>query len=155
MSYVSKILQPGETLRYDGTIHWSVYLPAIFALLVGLAGVAVIAATGSFDSPNLIGLILTGYGVLVTPVMFLSAWLKRMSTEIAVTDRRVIFKRGLVGRVTAEMNMAKVESVDVVQSVMGRLLGYGNVIVRGTGSSFEPILKISDPIGFRNSVTAA
>ncbi len=155
MSYVSKILQPGETLRYDGTVHWSVYIPAMFAFLLGLVGVAIIADEGNFSSPNIIGLILVGYGVLVTPVTFVRAWLKRLSTEIAVTDRRVIIKRGLVSRVTAEMNMAKVESVDVVQSVMGRMLGYGDVIVRGTGSSFEPIVKIADPIAFRNSVTAA
>jgi uncharacterized membrane protein YdbT with pleckstrin-like domain len=155
MSYVSKILQPGETLRYDGTVHWSVYIPAMFAFLLGLVGVAIIADEGNFSSPNIIGLILAGYGVLVTPVTFVRAWLKRLSTEIAVTDRRVIIKRGLVSRVTAEMNMAKVESVDVVQSVMGRMLGYGDVIVRGTGSSFEPIVKIADPIAFRNSVTAA
>jgi uncharacterized membrane protein YdbT with pleckstrin-like domain len=154
MTYVSKIIQPDETLRFDGTIHWSIYLPAMFSLLVGIAGGVLFGMKGDSSALEIAATILIAFGVVVTPIAFLRAWLKRWTTEIAVTDRRVIFKRGFIGRVTAEMNMAKIESVDVVQSVMGRLLGYGNVIVRGTGSSFEPILNVSDPIAFRNAVTA-
>jgi uncharacterized membrane protein YdbT with pleckstrin-like domain len=82
------------------------------------------------------------------------AWLRRWTTEIAVTDRRIIYKRGLIRRHTIEMNMDKVESVDVDQSVLGRIFDYGDVLVRGTGVGFEPLQMIAAPIALRNAVTA-
>jgi uncharacterized membrane protein YdbT with pleckstrin-like domain len=84
----------------------------------------------------------------------LRAWFRRWTTEIAVTDRRVIYKRGFIRRYTVEMHMDKVESIDVDQSVLGRLLDYGDVIVRGTGASFEPLPMVQSPIKLRNAVTA-
>ncbi len=70
--------------------------------------------------------------------MFAYAWFTRWITEFAITDRRVISKRGFIMRNTAEMNMDKVESVKVEQSVLGRLLDYGTVTVVGTGQGLEP-----------------
>lgn len=154
MSYVSKVLQPGETLKYAGTVHWSIYIPAAFAAIVGLGGAAAYFHLSTPDAPSIVAILLVTYGVLVTPITFVRAWLRRWTTEIAVTDRRIIVKHGLFARTTAEMNMDKVESIDVIQSVTGRLLNFGTVIVRGTGSSFEPIPRVEDPIGLRNCVTA-
>jgi uncharacterized membrane protein YdbT with pleckstrin-like domain len=71
-----------------------------------------------------------------------------------VTDRRVIYKTGIFQRHSMEMNRSKVETVAVDQSILGRLLGYGTVMVRGTGGSFEPIRFIGDPLGFRSHITA-
>jgi uncharacterized membrane protein YdbT with pleckstrin-like domain len=88
-------------------------------------------------------------------VLWLRAFLRRASTELAVTDRRVIYKTGLVRRHTVEMNMDKVESVNVDQSLLGRLFGYGTVTVHGTGGGLEPLPSIASPIAFRNHVTAA
>jgi uncharacterized membrane protein YdbT with pleckstrin-like domain len=75
-------------------------------------------------------------------------------TEIAVTDRRIIYKRGFIRRVTAEMNMDKVESVDVTQSILGRLLDYGSIHVRGTGEGIEHLHNIAHPVDLRNCITA-
>jgi uncharacterized membrane protein YdbT with pleckstrin-like domain len=75
-----------------------------------------------------------------------------LSTEIAVTDRRIIYKRGLIQRHTIEINMDKVESVDVDQSILGRLFDYGTITVRGTGEGIEPLRNISTPIALRNAV---
>ena len=72
---------------------------------------------------------------------------------MALTNQRVIYKEGLVRRNTIEMNIQKVESLDVRQSVFGRLFGYGDVLVRGTGVGLNPILKIADPLQFRNAVS--
>jgi uncharacterized membrane protein YdbT with pleckstrin-like domain len=80
--------------------------------------------------------------------------MRRTGTELAVTDRRVIYKRGLIRRHTVEMNMDKVESVDVDQSVLGRIFNYGDVTIRGTGASLEPLHMIEDPLTFRSHVTA-
>jgi Bacterial PH domain len=77
----------------------------------------------------------------------------RWTTEIAVTNQRVILKRGLIRRDTIEINMPKVESVDIRQSIFGRLLGYGTVIVRGTGGSFNPLTYVSQPLPLRRAVT--
>ena len=68
-------------------------------------------------------------------MLFVSAWFRRWTTEIDVTDRRIVYKRGFINRHTVEMNMDKVESVDVDQSFWGRLLDYGDIIVRGTGDT--------------------
>ena len=87
-------------------------------------------------------------------VMFLSAWFRRWTTEIDVTDRRVVYKRGFIRRHTVEMNMDKIESVDVDQSFWGRLLDYGDIIIRGTGVGIEPLHSIGAPLAFRNQVTA-
>src|SRR5271154_5352459 len=81
-------------------------------------------------------------------------YIARWSTEIAVTDRRIIFKRGLIRRHTVEMNMQKVESVDVDQTLLGRLFNYGDVTVRGVGSTFERLNFIDAPLRLRTTVTA-
>ena len=82
------------------------------------------------------------------------AWFARWTTEIAVTDRRVIYKRGFIQRHTVEMNVDKVESVDVDQSILGRIFNYGDITVRGTGATLEPFRSIEAPLDFRNHVTA-
>src|ERR1700732_2933486 len=85
---------------------------------------------------------------------FISAWFRRWTTEIAVTDCRVILKRGFIRRATMEMNLAKVESIDVDQTLSGRIFNYGNVTIRGTGSSFEILRTIDAPLKLRSTVTA-
>ena len=81
------------------------------------------------------------------------AWFRRWTTEMAVTDRRIILKRGFIRRHTVEMNMQKVETVDVDQTLIGRIFNYGNVTIRGTGSTFETIRRIDSPLNLRTSVT--
>jgi uncharacterized membrane protein YdbT with pleckstrin-like domain len=85
-------------------------------------------------------------------ILFIPAWMRRLGTEIAVTDRRIILKRGLIQRHTIEINMDKVESVDVDQSILGRIFDYGTVTVHGTGTGIEPLRNVSAPIALRNAV---
>ncbi len=152
MSYVQKVLEPGETVLHVTRTHWRVYLPAIFLLLLGIA---VLAAT-PWTPPDLamVPQIAGAVVVLAAAVVWLPAFVGRWTTELAITDRRVIFKTGLFRRHTMEMNVSKVESVDVDQSVFGRILGFGTVTIRGTGGGIEPMRNIADPITFRNHVTA-
>jgi uncharacterized membrane protein YdbT with pleckstrin-like domain len=146
MSYVGHILQPGENLRHLSRLHWVVYLPGLVLLLVAVV-VIILVPQFSFSAVSammfVVGLIMVGY-----------AWFKRWTTEIAVTDRRVIYKRGFISRYTIEMNMDKIESVDVDQSIFGRILDYGTITIRGTGTGIEPLHRIDSPIEFRNFVTA-
>jgi uncharacterized membrane protein YdbT with pleckstrin-like domain len=153
MSYVKRILEPGEIVTHVTRTHWRVYLPAILLLILAIAALA----ASNYVAPDLT--VVPGIAAAILLVLALLSWipafLHRWTTELAVTNRRIIFKSGLFRRHTMEMNMAKVESVDVDQSVMGRILGFGTVTIRGTGGGIEPMRNIADPIAFRNHVTAA
>lgn len=153
-SYVSKVLQPNETVRYDGTLHWIIYLPGIVLFAFGVAGLIGVL-TMAHNAPgyrvySIVVYVALGIGAL----HLFSAWLKQLSTEIAVTDRRVIYKTGLVSRRTVEMNMDKVESVDVAQGIWGRIFNFGTVLIRGTGAGIEPLSTIATPLALRNAITA-
>jgi uncharacterized membrane protein YdbT with pleckstrin-like domain len=89
----------------------------------------------------------------VAVALLVQEWFRWWITEIAVTNRRVIYKKGFIRRQTNEMNMHKVESVQVYQSILGRMLGYGTVTILGTGAGFETLRTIAGPIELRNSIT--
>lgn len=152
MSYIQKVLQPGETLVYRTKLHWLIYIRAI--ILAGLAVAAV--AAGYYAGQDFLnaGLIAGGFFLVLAAISALLGAIKRATTELAVTDHRVIFKRGLVSRYTIEMARSKVESVDVVQSIGGRIFNYGTILVRGTGGSLEPFRNIEDPLRLRSAITA-
>jgi uncharacterized membrane protein YdbT with pleckstrin-like domain len=82
------------------------------------------------------------------------AWFHRWTTETDVTNMRVVHKTGFIKRRTFEMSLDKVESVDVNQSILGRILNYGDVTVRGVGEGAETIKTIASPLDFRNHITA-
>jgi uncharacterized membrane protein YdbT with pleckstrin-like domain len=153
MKYVQKVLQPDERVIHAARLHWFIYLKAILLLILAL--VCVVLAMGSNEPgiaiPLWIGAAVLG---LVGLVSGISALMRQATTELVLTDRRVIYKTGLIKRHTMEMNRSKVETVGVDQSVLGRMLNYGTLIVRGTGGSFEPIRQIDDPLTFRNHITA-
>ena len=155
MRYVRRVLQPGETIVYAIRLHWRVYIHRIVLAMacIVLAG----AAVATSDNQN-ISLAL-GIAAVIFALLALSAglraFIRRATTELAVTDHRVIYKSGLLSRHTIEMNRDKVESVDVDQTLLGRILGYGTVVVRGTGGSLEPIRNIGDPLTFRTHITAS
>ena len=151
MSYVMKVLQPGESVVYSARLHWFVYLPAI----VPLAIAAALAAGGlELSQWRTAFEIAAGVFLLFAATTGFRAFIRRVTTELAITSHRVIYKAGLFGRHTIEMSLAKIESVDVDQSVLGRIFGYGTLVLRGTGGSLEPIRNIGDPLGFRNNITA-
>ena len=91
---------------------------------------------------------------VVAAVLFLHAAFTGWATELSVTTHRVIYKRGFIWRYTVEMNMDKVETVNVDQSILGRILGYGTIHVLGTGQGIEGLRRIARPIAVRNAITA-
>jgi uncharacterized membrane protein YdbT with pleckstrin-like domain len=148
MSYLDQVLQPGEKILYRTTVSWTLFIPGIALLILAIIAYSALPS-GLWANAALI--------IIGLPALFLlaRAWFTRWTTEIAVTNSRVILKRGFIRRHTIEMNMDKVESVDVDQSLLGRIFNYGNITVRGTGSSFEPLRMIDHPLRFRSQVTAA
>ena len=152
MAYVNSVLQPGETVQVIGRLHWVNYFKAL--LLAATAAVLLLygqeAATKVGRTATYVGWLL----LIVAVVVFFGAWFRRRMTELSVTNHRVIYKTGFVRRHTVEMNMDKVETVNVDQSILGRILGYGTIHVLGTGQGIEGLSRIAHPIAVRNAITA-
>ena len=149
MSYVARVLQPGEQIRHISSIHWIVYRAG-----VGVALLAAVAYWLSETRPLTRFWLYTACALaLVAAVLLVQEWFSWWITEIAVTNRRVIYKKGLIRRRTNEMNMDKVESVQVDQSILGRMLDYGTVTILGTGEGFETLRAIAGAIKLRNCIT--
>jgi uncharacterized membrane protein YdbT with pleckstrin-like domain len=148
MSYVERVLQPGEQVRYISSIHWIVYWPGVAVALLAVAAYW-------FGETRLLPKVwlYTAYALaLVAVVLLVQEWYQWWITEIAVTNRRVIYKKGLIRLHTNEMNMDKVESVQVGQSFLGRMFDFGTVKILGTGEGFEALQTIAGPIKLRNSI---
>jgi uncharacterized membrane protein YdbT with pleckstrin-like domain len=151
--YIDDILQPGEKVLYSTNAHWIFYLPAIaaWALVIVL-----LALSRSTTTEGLILTCLAAAAVVAIVALYWTgkAWFHRWTTETDVTNMRVVHKTGFIKRRTFEMSLDKVESVDVNQSILGRILNYGSVTVRGVGEGAETIDMIASPLDFRNHITA-
>lgn len=152
MAYYTKVLQPDETVQAVGRMHWLIFWPAILWLLIAIAIACVGAFVAQLEPQRTYCFYAAAAIALVGVLMLLAEWVRRRSTEIVITDRRVILKRGLLSHYTAEMNVSKIETVDVIQSLWGRMLGYGTVIIRGTGAGIEPLRGVGSPIALRNAI---
>jgi len=149
---VQSVLQPDEAVVYEAKLSWAMYIPGLMVVVVALLALGVTQAMAMAD--------FWSYGialVLLAVAAYLIAveWFERWTTEIAITNKRIILKKGFIRRDTIEMSVEKVESVDVKQSLLGRLLDYGDIVVRGTGTGFAPMRKIDSPLQFRSHVTAS
>jgi uncharacterized membrane protein YdbT with pleckstrin-like domain len=130
-SYVESNLLSGETVVYRAEISlWSVAHLIFFGVIL-----------------------LVAYGLGI--VFLLWAFIRYKTTEFAVTDRRLIAKTGLISRNTVELFLDKVESLHIEQSVPGRILDYGTITIRGTGTTEEPIRNISAPLALRKQFMQA
>ena len=78
--------------------------------------------------------------------------LKLVFTEYGLTNNRIITKTGIISRSTEEMKLSKIETVEIKQGILGRILGYGNVVISGTGSSNVIIAKVSNPIYVKKKI---
>jgi uncharacterized membrane protein YdbT with pleckstrin-like domain len=150
--YIEEILQPGEKVLYSTTIHWIVYAPAIVAWAVAVAFFALQRGAVT-EGLNILWLTLSAVSALIALFWTLRAWFQRWTNETDVTSFRVVHKEGFIQRRTFEMNLDKVESVDVVQSIPGRVFGYGDVLIRGVGEGDKDIKMIGSPLQFRNHIT--
>lgn len=126
-SYIDGALIQGERVIYTGNISlWS------------LAHLII---------PGVILLPVFGLGLLV----LLAAFIRYKTTELAITNKRVIAKFGFISRHTVELNINKVEGIQVIQSITGRIFNFGSLIISGTGIQQAPIPGISNPLAFRRS----
>lgn len=151
MGYVERHLLEGERVVYKTRLHWVLFLrPA----LVIIAGIALALVLRPVQDPPWIWMI--GAAVVVIGLAWaLVHYVELMTSEFAVTTSRLIMKVGLISRYTTELLLAKVESIGIQQGLIGRMLGFGDLIVTGTGGAREVFRRVRDPIGFRNHVQQA
>ena len=154
MSYVDNTLIAGEAVRARANLHWLIYIWPLLILLGGLA----LALWGQSLGAHFLGfagLILGSAIAIYGAVRCVIAFIVGYTTELAVTNFRVIAKRGVIERETVEQILNRVDSIEVTQSLLGRLFDFGTVMVTGTGVTHTPITMIADPLGFRRAVHTA
>jgi uncharacterized membrane protein YdbT with pleckstrin-like domain len=143
MSYVDSNLLPGEKVIIKAKIHWIVFVSSI------LTGIIAWFSYAKLGQP-LLTLVIAVFAL----ADFITATIRYYFTELAVTDRRVIVKLGFIKRDTYELNVNRVTTLNVDQSVLGRLFDYGDITVVGMGGSLTPIRSIVDPLRFRRMLLA-
>jgi uncharacterized membrane protein YdbT with pleckstrin-like domain len=130
-SYVESALIAGERILYFGRVSWwSLLWPYL-----------------------LLGVLLLPIGIGL--ILLIVAWIRRSTTEVAVTTHRVIVKRGLIRRDTVELNIQKIESVQVVQGLLGRMFNFGTIALAGGGNPMADPVGIADPLAFRRAFLEA
>lgn len=147
MSYTESQLLPGERIKYRARLHWLPFLPAF----LGLALSVTVAILGALTQNWL----LASAFALLAAIVGLWTYIALTTSEFSVTDRRVIIKVGWIRRRTLETMLAKVEGIGVEQSMLGRLAGFGTIVVTGTGGTREPFRNMAAPLEFRRQVQAA
>ncbi|HEV2442680.1 MAG TPA: PH domain-containing protein [Stellaceae bacterium] len=148
MSYVDSTLLPGEQVTFRTHLHWIIFVRAAAVVLIGV--IFLVSAHYS-ASLSVIGGIL----VLIGLVLWLAAYIHRRTSEFAVTNKRIIVKVGILQRRTMELLLRQVEALEVDQGILGRIFGYGTLLIIGTGGTREPFQRISKPLEFRRATQAA
>ncbi|MCR6644007.1 MAG: PH domain-containing protein [Terricaulis sp.] len=130
MSYVKSALAHDETIQAVARVHWILWVRAWLSLLI-------------------LGWFLIGIYLFFRDVFFL------VSTELALTNRRLIYKTGLLHRRTSDLVLNSIETVRISQDFWGQLFAYGRVQVFGTGSEVWTTPLISNPVRFRRAIAEA
>lgn len=141
MSYAEKYALYGERLLYKSGCHWIVmFWPGLGGLVLGFFGFALFASGwmatrngGRYEGATVWGVL----ALLFAALLIGGGIIRWLATEVGVSNRRVLIKTGLFSRRSIEVLLPRVESIGVEEPLMGRILGYGTVIVRGTGGTFE------------------
>ena len=128
MGYIQDSLSDGEEVRALFKLHWVAKIWLIIWIVLAIPTLG------------------------VTLLLALWEWLKLRSIEQGVTNKRVILKRGIISRQTEEMKISSIETVEIIQGVMGRVFGYGNIKVTGRGISDLMFVKINDPMDVKRKI---
>jgi len=148
MPYVDRHLLDGEVVTFRTRKHWNVYMvPALFAAFVCVP-LAVVAARSTVR-------VWVVAPIAAALMLLLVARIKRGGSEFAVTNKRVLFKEGVLSTRSIELLLAKVEAITVTQGLMGKMLGYGEIVITGSGGTHESFADIQAPFDFRRAVQAA
>jgi membrane protein YdbS with pleckstrin-like domain len=146
VSYLDDHLLTGERIVYRARLHWTIFLTAIVVVVLGIAlGILLQVVEPAY---SLAGAALAGIGLLLA----IGPAVRYISSEFAVTDKRVLGKLGFIERESKETLLSKVEAIAIDQGVIGRVLGFGTVTITGTGGTQESFPRISEPLEFRRQI---
>ena len=148
MSYVDSNLLTGETVMYRTRLHWRLYLPPVLLTLLVMVPVAVLLVVKQYALWAILP-------AAVGAALVLAAHLRRGSSEFAVTNKRVVIKLGVMSTRSLELLLTKVEGIAVNQGLWGKMLGFGDIVVTGSGGTRESFSNIQDPLGFRRAIQEA
>ncbi len=138
MGYSEKNLVAGENLLYVARLHWIIFITPVLVLLIG-------AAMGR----TIQGYVVDGAGLLIAFFMFS----EYIGSEFGVTNKRIIVKTGLIATQAREIFINRIESIQLQQSIAGRLFGYGSVIPAGTGGDKAGLHSyIDNPVGLKKVI---
>ena len=148
----SEILPTNEKIIETGHIHWIIFSVPVMAILAAMffPGLFACGIVGILET-KLFGLI---FGVIALWSL-LKALIKYLTTEYALTDRRILAKRGWIARSSTEIPLNKIASINVHQSFWGRILGYGSIITVDNGGTYTCIYLVPFPISFRREIQKA
>ena len=145
MSYIRESLGANETVHYIAHFHWIHYALAYGALIVSV----ILGIFLSFSSQSfLVAIVPPLVGVIIFAAIMIPIW----STEIGVTNQRIIFKTGLISRQTQELQLGSIEEVTLTQDILGRIFDYGKIAIHGTGNEDIPLPSLGNPLEMRKAL---
>jgi uncharacterized membrane protein YdbT with pleckstrin-like domain len=146
MSYLDDHLLDGEHIVYRAHLHWTIFGSAIIVVLLGVA----LGVVLQIYQPEYwwLGLVLAGIGLLLA----IGPAIRYSSSEFAVTNKRVLAKHGFIQRESIETLLTKVEAISVDQGIGGRMLGFGTIVITGTGGTEESFPRIAAPLELRRQI---
>lgn len=156
MPYIRENLLSDETLVFATRPHWIIFAPAVLSFIVSFLCYIYGPQYFAFDTP-----IWNGYRLyeivsimvaLVGVYWLITAFITYKTSEYGVTDKRVLMKTGWIQRNSVELFLRKLEAINVDQSIPGRFLNYGTLIIVGTGGTGDPYLYVPNPLNFRKLV---
>ena len=148
MSYIDRNLMDGERIVYRGRLNMIMFIWPIVWFIVALVlfGVGVNMTEANV---RMVMVAIAGIFTLSAIVTFIRPLIKYVTSEFGITNRRVIVKTGLFRRKSLEILLNKIEGIQVNQSILGRLVGFGSITVTGTGGTKDPFHNIAAPFEFR------
>ena len=154
MSYIKKTLMPGEHILYNSHPHWIVFFPPVIWLLfaIFLPIVNVGDAAGFTVFGHTLCEWVVRFALLMVVYSFFSSYINYSTSEYAITNKRIIMKTGWIRRNAFEIFLQRIESVQVIQGIFGRLLNYGVITIGGVGGSKDMFYFIPGPLTFRQKV---
>jgi uncharacterized membrane protein YdbT with pleckstrin-like domain len=144
VAYVDKHLLTGERVIYRSQQHWVVFSGPVLLLILGLVPLV-------YSRSNTM-LIVASIVATAALIWIAARAIARASAQFTVTNKRVVIKLGTIRRRAIEMLLSKVEEIAVDQGIGGRILGYGTLVIVGTGGSKEVFMLMADPLEFRRQV---
>jgi uncharacterized membrane protein YdbT with pleckstrin-like domain len=145
MGYIEQSLGSDETVLARAWFHWLYYLTAFSTLALCFAAALFMLEHLDHGNAAWLALILAGAGLAICVLILLRIW----TTEIGVTNQRLIVKRDLFAGTTEEIELRSIEAINLNRGLLGRLLGYGQIDVQGTGGLSLALPTIASPLAFR------